>query len=128
MVSKYSVTGTRHGQRASSTARLATSAATTNATNAKASPGTLFGAQGRNTAAYDVYLVLYNSAVSPPVPGTTVIRKKICLPALAAFALDWPTGLEFSAGIGYALTKLGADADTTAVAVGDVVALNLDYA
>jgi hypothetical protein len=108
------------------TTRLASAAATTNAANAKASAGRLYSAQGKNNAAYDVFLVLYDLAVSPTV-GTSTIRKKIVCPAGQAFAYDWPLGLSFSTGIGYAFTKLVADADTTALVAADVTAFNLDY-
>lgn len=111
-----------------STARLASAAATTNATNVKTSAGRVYSAQGYNAAAYPVYLVLYDSATNPPVPGATTIRKKIPIPALSAFALDWPVGLTFTTGIGYALTKLAADNDTTALAAADILQFNLDYA
>lgn len=110
-----------------STARLASSAASTNATNVKTTAGRVYACQGRNLASYDVFLVLYDSAANPPVPGSTTIRKKVCIPANSAFALDWPLGMSFATGIGYALTKLVADADTTAVAAADVIALNIDY-
>lgn len=109
-----------------SCARLASSAASTNATNAKASAGRLYSVQIRNVATYDVYLVLYDTA-GTPTPGTTTIRKKIPIPALSMAVLDWPLGLYFGSGIAYAITKLAADADTTAVAAGDVLQLNLDY-
>lgn len=109
-----------------SCARLASSGASTNATNAKASAGRLYSAQARNVATYDVYLVLYDTS-GTPTPGTTTIRKKVCIPALSAVALDWPVGLTFGSGLAYAITKLAADADTTAVAAGDVLQLNLDY-
>lgn len=111
-----------------STARLASSAASTNATSVKTSAGRVYGLQGMNTAAYDVFLVLYDTATNPPVPGTTTIRKKITIPAGAAFAIDFPVGLTFSTGIGYAFTKLSADSDTTALASGDVLQFNMDYA
>lgn len=111
-----------------STARLASSAANTNATNVKTSAGRVYSIQGKNAAAYDVYLVLYDAATNPPVPGTTVIRKKVLIPAGAAFALDWPVGLSFASGIGYAITKLAADADTTSIAAADILGLNIDYA
>lgn len=110
-----------------STGRVAASGASTNATNLKTSAGRVYGVKGKNTAAYDVFLVLYDAATNPPVPGTTAIRCKICIPAGNAFALDWPLGMSFANGIGYAFTKLGADADTTAIAANDVVAFNLDY-
>ena len=109
------------------TARLASAAASTNATNVKGSAGRVYSAQGYNAAAYPVYLVLYDSAANPPVPGSTTIRKKIPIPAGAAFALDWPVGMSFSAGIGYAFTKLAADADTTVLVAADVLQFNLDY-
>lgn len=110
-----------------STARLASAAASTNATNVKTSAGRIYSAQGYNAAAYPVYLVLYDAVTNPPVPGTTVIRKKIPIPPGAAFALDWPVGMSFATGIGYAFTKLAADADTTALAAADVLQFNLDY-
>lgn len=110
-----------------STGRLASAAGSTNATNLKTTAGRVYNIQGINVAAYPVYLVLYDSAASPPVPGTTAIRKKIPLAASAAFSFDWPTGLKFGTGIGFALTKLAADADTTALVAGDVLQLNIDY-
>jgi hypothetical protein len=109
------------------TARLASSAATTNAANVKTSSAKIFAAQGINKAIYDIFLVLYDSAANPPVPGTTTIRKKIAIPAGAAFALDWPSALTFSNGIGYAFVRNPADADATAIAAGDILAFNLDY-
>lgn len=111
-----------------STARLPSAAASTNATNVKTTAGRIYNIQGKNAAAYDVFLVLYDSAANPPVPGTTTIRKKIPCPAGATFALDWPLGLSFASGIGYAFTKLVADADTTVLVAADIVGFNIDYA
>lgn len=109
------------------TARVASAAASTNAANAKASAGRVYSASGKNNAAYDVFLVLYDAVTIPPVPGTTAIRKKIVCPAGQAFVYDWPVGLSFATGIGYAFTKLVADSDTTALAAADITAFNLDY-
>lgn len=109
------------------TARLASAANSTNATNVKTSAGRVYAVQGYNAAAYPVYLVLYDSAANPPVPGTTVIRKKIPIPATSVFSHSWPLGLLFGTGIGYAFTKLPADADTTVLVAADVVQFNLDY-
>lgn len=110
-----------------STARLASAAASTNAIRVKNGAGRIYSASGKNNAAYDVFLVLYDATTSPPVPGTTTIRKKIVCPAGQAFVYDWPLGLEFATGIGYAFTKLVADADTTVLAAADITAFNLDY-
>lgn len=107
--------------------RLASSAASTNAANVKTSAGRIYSAQGYNAAAYTVYLVLYDAVTNPPVPGTTAIRKKIPIPAGVAFALDWPVGMSFANGIGYAFTKLPADNDITALAAADILQFNLDY-
>ena len=109
-----------------STARLPSSAATTNAANVKTSAGSVFQLSGKNNAAYDVFLVLYD-APATPVPGTTAIRKKMICPAGQAFVYDWEVGLSFANGIGYAFTKLVADADTTPLAAADITAFNMDY-
>lgn len=110
-----------------STARLPSAAASTNATNVKTSAGRVYSASGKNNAAYDIFLVLYDATTNPPVPGTTTIRKKVVCPAGQAFVYDWPLGLSFAAGIGYAFTKLVADADTTVLVAADIIAFNLDY-
>jgi hypothetical protein len=110
-----------------STARLPSAAGSTNPTNVKTVPGIVYSAAGKNNAAYDVFLVLYDSAANPPVPGTTVIRKKIVCPAGQAFIYDWPFGMQFATGVGYAFTKLVADADTTVLVAADITAFNLDY-
>lgn len=109
-----------------STYMIASSAASTNAANIKASSGRVYAIQGLNKATYDVFLCLYDTAASPTA-GTTTLRKKIPLAALQPFALDFPVGCYFGSGIAIALTKLGADADATAVASGDIVRLNVDY-
>jgi hypothetical protein len=110
-----------------STARLPSAAGTTNATNVKTAAGRIYQASGKNNAAYDVFLVLYDAATNPPVPGTTTIRKKMICPAGQAFVYDWSVGLTFATGIGYAFTKLVADADTTVLVAADITAFNLDY-
>lgn len=114
------------GAAVASTVRLSSSAATTNATNAKATAGRLYQASGKNNAAYDVFMVLYDIAAAP-IPGTTPIRKKIICPAGQAFVYDWQAGLSFVNGIGYAFTRQLADVDTTAIAAGDITAFNLDF-
>ena len=109
------------------TARLPSAAASTNATNVKTSAARIYSVSGKNNATYDVFLVLYDATTNPPVPGTTTIRKKIVCPASQAFVYDWPLGLSFASGIGYAFTKLVADADTTVLVAADITAFNMDY-
>lgn len=109
------------------TFRLASSAASNNAARAVNAPCTVFGIQARNTVVTGRYLVLYDSVLSPPVPGTTAIRKKLYLPPSQVSAYDFPAGLIFATGLGFALVPLAADADNTAVAAADIEQLNIDY-
>lgn len=108
------------------TSRLLSAAATTNATSVKASTGAIVSIQGYNAKASAVYLKLYNKASAPTV-GTDTPVKTLYIPASAAFVFDFPVGSYFSTGIAYAITGAAADADTTALAAGDVLCLNVDY-
>lgn len=112
----------------SAVSRIVSSANSTNATVAKASTGDLFAVQGYNTTASVVYLKLYNKASAPTV-GTDTPIKTIPIPPNAPVPSScvWANGLYFSTGIAYALTGAAADNDTTAVAAGAIVGLNLDY-
>lgn len=107
-------------------ARLLSSVATTNATSVKGSAGSLFKIIGNNTVASKRYLKLYNKATAPTV-GTDTPVLTIVLLASAAFDFDLPAAY-FSTGIGYAITGAAADADTTAIGVGDIECLDLVYA
>jgi hypothetical protein len=93
--------------------------ATTNATNLKASAGQIYSLSVYNVAAYTVFLKIYNKASSPTV-GTDTPVWTIPIPAGGGFSKVWPMGVPFGTGISYAITKLQADSDTTAVAAGDV--------
>ena len=115
---------------ATTTARLVSSAASTNLTNVKATAGVLYGLKGYNASAAVVYLKLYNKATTPVIASdTALITHTIAIPPLAAFALDWPIGRYFDTGIGYSLIGAagGADAGTTAVGAGDILGLNVEY-
>jgi hypothetical protein len=59
--------------------------------------------------------------------GCARLRRKVVCPAGQAFVYDFPVGLTFATGIGYAFTKLVADADTTVLVAADITAFNLDY-
>jgi hypothetical protein len=96
------------------------SAATTNATVAKATPGRLFGWVASNTNAAVRYLKIYDTAAAPAV-GTTVPRLTILLPVGNSAAHDLADGIVFSSGISFALTSGAADADTGAVGAAESI-------
>lgn len=95
------------------------SAATTNATSTKGTPGTLYGFSLCNKSAAAVYFKFYNKASAPTV-GTDVVFFKIMIPTLACRDRSFPLGSNFTLGIAYAITGLEVNSDTTAVAAGDV--------
>lgn len=101
------------------TASRVVSAASTNATNLKASAGKMMSVRVFNTAAYDVFLKFYNKASAPTV-GTDTPVWTIPLKTGTGFSEHFHLGFDFSTGISYAITKLQADTDTTAVAASDV--------
>lgn len=109
---------------AQKTGRIISSAASTNATLVKASPGTVRRITGHNAANTPIYLKLYDSSIAPTV-GTTTVRKTIYLPAGNSFCLD--ANDYFGQGIALALTTGGADNDANAVGAGDILGLNVDY-
>lgn len=98
------------------------SAASTNATNVKASAGALGFIWAVNLNAAVRYLKLYNKASSPTV-GTDTPIATLPIPASttgAGFMLPIPGGVAFTTGVSYALTTGYADADTAAVAAGEI--------
>lgn len=95
-------------------------AATTNATVAKASPGRLYGWSCSNVNVLARYLKIYNTA-GVPVPGTTPVVLTITLPASGVTNQQFPAGINFTAGIGFALVTGAADSDTTAVAASEQI-------
>lgn len=103
------------------------SAASTNATSVKASAGQAYLLDIGNNGAADAYFKLYNKASAPTV-GTDTPVATIYLPKGAARTINLTDlGVVFSTGIAYAITGVGTDADTTAVAAAQVVGL-LGYA
>lgn len=113
----------------STTARLLSAAASTNATSVKASAGNVHKVFGTNTNAAARYLKFYNKASAPTV-GTDTPVLTFYLPPTAVgggvFSFDLDEQY-FSLGIGYAMTTAAADADTGALTGGDVIAFNLTY-
>lgn len=106
------------------TARLASAAASVNATLVKPSPGVVYRIDGYNNNAAARFLKLYDKAVAPTV-GTDVPRKVFRLNPTSNFSFD--LAAKFSAGIGYGLTTGAPDNDTGALTAGDIVQLNIDY-
>lgn len=99
-------------------ASIGASAATTNATSVKASAGTVKSLSITNTAAAARSFKLYNKASAPTV-GTDVPVKIITLAAGAIY--DMPAPLRLTTGVAFAITTNATIADTTAVAVNDVL-------
>lgn len=103
------------------------SAATTNATSVKASPGTFYGVFASNINASACYLKIYNKASAPTV-GTDVPVMTILVPGNTAgggvFVRD--IAIALSNGVAFAVTTGVAIADTGAVALNEVV-INLLY-
>ncbi|MGE0371941.1 MAG: hypothetical protein AB7Q01_08645 [Gammaproteobacteria bacterium] len=102
------------------------SAASTNATSAKASQGNLYSILAVNTNAAARYLKLYNKATAPTV-GTDTPVMTIILPPSVPIEITTSIGWGFSLGIAFALTTGIADTDTNAVAANEIV-VNLGYA
>lgn len=101
------------------TASRVVAAATTNATNLKASAGTISNIDVFNVAAYDVFLKFYNKASAPTV-GTDTPVWTVPIKAGTGYARTFPFGKWFATGVSYAITKLQADSDTTVLVAGDV--------
>lgn len=110
----------------SSTSRILSAAASTNATSVKPSVGRVYAIQGYNASASVRYVKLYNKASAPTV-GTDTPIKTLAIPPGSGFAFDWPHGYSFATGIALALTTGSADADTGALTAGDILGLNVDY-
>lgn len=102
-------------------------AATTNATNVKASAGQVYAITAFNIAATPAYLKFHNTAGTPTagsgvtetflIPGNT---------AGAGLVVNFDKGLAFSTGIGITLVTGITDASAVAIAADNVV-INIYY-
>lgn len=108
-------TGTTNG----STTSTVNAAATTNATNLKATAGMIYGISAMNASAAIKYVRIYNKATAPTV-GTDIPILVVAIPATSSKEIVFPMGLKLATGIGYAITGAAAATDATAVAAGDV--------
>lgn len=95
------------------------SAASTNLAFIKASPGQAYEIDLFNNAAYTVFVKLYNKTSAPVLASDTPIWT-IPIQSGGGFSKSFTRGKAFATGIAYAITKLQADTDATAVAAGDV--------
>lgn len=104
-------------------------AASTNAVLVKPQAGTVNGWQFTNAAAYAVFLKLYDSATIPTA-GAGTPKMTIGFPPGVTDSVDFGSdpnsSIPFTSGIGFTITKLVADADTTVLVANDCV-LNLLY-
>lgn len=108
------------------TAHRKFSAATTNATNVKATAGKIGNLVVTNLTTTTKFLKLYNKATAPTV-GTDI--PVLTYPLLPEETIDLFTsglGLSFATGIGYAITGALADADTTAIGANEII-INMQY-
>jgi len=98
-----------------------TSAASTNATSVKASPGNVYGYSLVNTTATVYYLRMYNLAAAPTCSSATGFVETLPIPASttgAGLQRVQPNGQTFSTGIAFCLTGGGASTDNTNAATG----------
>lgn len=103
----------------STTVHTLTSAATTNATNVKASSGRVQGVILSNINAAARYFKLYNKASAPTV-GTDIPVLTVPVPANGVVTIPLNDfGWQFTTGISYAITAAAADSDTTVITAGD---------
>jgi hypothetical protein len=108
--------------------RIASAAASVNATSAKGSAGEVFRIMGNNVKASVVYLKIYNKATAPTV-GTDTPVLTVPIPASAVFNIDvgGATGFYLGTGIAYGFTTDAADNGTTALSAGDILDFCLTY-
>jgi hypothetical protein len=95
------------------------SAATTNATIVKGSPGRVVGWSFGNTNAAWRYVKLHNQTTTPTA-GTGVVRT-IAIPPNGVNTFKIEGGIAFATGIGLTTVTGAADADTAAVGLNDIV-------
>ena len=71
---------------------------------------------------------MFNKATAPVI-GTDTPVLNLALKPTDQFTFDYgDLGLQFAAGIGFAITGAAADLDATALLAADIVGLNLIYA
>ena len=106
-------------------------------TNGNNRPSRVYGLIALVNALYPVYLKLYDTTSAPTIgSGTPLMTIPLlseqawngtAMIAIGAITQEWfgSIGVSCLTGIGYTLTKLAADNDTTALSAGDVTGLNI---
>lgn len=100
------------------------SAGTVNATIVKSTAGQLYGYSVTNINAVARFLKIYNKATAPAetdTPVMTIPVKAGSGTAIEVVSEQFTNGLAFSNGIGFRITGLLADNDTTAVSPNEHV-------
>jgi hypothetical protein len=100
------------------------SAATTNATNVKASAGQVYGWSIFNTNAATRYVKLHNTA-GTPTAGSAVVYT-IAIPPSGGSNMDISCGLAFATGIAFTTVTGVADSDSAAVGANDLI-INIHF-
>jgi hypothetical protein len=100
------------------------SAASTNATNIKASAGKVTGWYIYNSNASARKVAFHNTAGTPTAGAS--IYYSLVIPGLAAANVSFPDGLDFSTGIAITTVTGLTDSDATAVALNDLI-INIFY-
>ena len=125
IVSNISTTSATNG---TSKLRFVT-AATTNLTAIKATSGKILAINCYNTAAYDIFLKIYNIASGSVTVGTSAISYTFAIKSLQNLSVpinDVALYFANSTGFSCAVTKLAGDSDTTATVAGDGI-IQIDY-
>jgi len=100
------------------------SAASTNATNIKASAGKVTGWYVYNSNANARKVAFHNTAGTPTAGAS--IHSSIVIPGLAAANVSFPDGIDFGTGIAITTVTDLTDAGATAVALNDLI-INIYY-
>jgi hypothetical protein len=96
-------------------------AATTNATNVKASAGTVYHISVSNVNATVYYLRMYNLATAPTCSSATGFVETIPIPAATTGGgreIDVTVGQAYGTGIGFCITGGASSTDNTSAATG----------
>lgn len=109
--------------------RLPSSAASNNAANIKTTPGTVYSISGNVTLLGSTCYLKFFDGTGVPNPAAATPLYIFPLNVVdAVFSFNLPgNGLYFPTGMGYAIVANPADLDNTAIAAGQITALNVSF-